>query len=151
MNHRIPCRRSQSGKCTSALEVDTRKLQETCRVLYRRMASLWRGHSRTAASGGQEAETDNQSYRTIQLHVETKGISFGQKIALLFQETRQSYWCHQIFSLPLQSRKSITCIALPMLQLKWPHFTGHGLGFLKQVCESQEFTYLLQPVAEKFW
>ena len=94
-------------------EVDTRKLQETCDFLYRWMASLRRCHSSKATSGRQEAKADNQSHRTIQLHVETKGISFGQKIALLFQETRQSYWCHQIFSLPLQSRKSITCIALP--------------------------------------
>ena len=51
--------------------------------------------------------------RTIQLHVETKSISFGQKIAFLFQEARQSYWRHQVLHLPLQSRKSITCIALP--------------------------------------
>ena len=37
----------------------------------------------------------------------------GQKIALLFQETGQSHRRDKVFHLSLQSRKSITCIALP--------------------------------------
>jgi insertion element IS1 protein InsB len=64
-------------------EVDTRKLQETCDFLYRWMASLRRCHSSKATSGRQEAKADNQSYRTIQLHLETLGVSSGQKIALV--------------------------------------------------------------------
>ena len=55
----------------------------------------------------------DQSHRTIQLHVETKGISFGPAVSFLFQEVGESHWCHQVFHLSLQSRQSITCIALP--------------------------------------
>ena len=98
-------------------------LPTACEVLYRWLAGLCGCDSSKATSGRQKAKADNQSHRAIQLYVETKDLSVGQKIALLFQEVGKSHRCHQVFHLPLQSRKSITCIALPNLE----HYLNFGI------------------------
>ena len=64
-------------------EVDTRMLPEACYVLYRWLAGLCGCDSSKAASSGQKAKADNQSYRTIQLHVETASFPSGQGVSFL--------------------------------------------------------------------
>ena len=83
-------------------EVNTPALPQACYVLYRWLAGLCGCDSSKATSGRQKAKADNQSYRTIQLHVETAGLSVGPAVSLLFQETRQSYWGDKVLHLPLQ-------------------------------------------------
>ena len=114
-NHRIPCGRPESDKCQSPVEVNTSALPEACHVLYRWLLCIRGCDSTKATSSRQKAKAHYQSHRTIQLHVETKGISFGPAVSFLFQEVGESHWCHQVFHLSLQSRQSITCIALPRL------------------------------------
>jgi hypothetical protein len=41
------------------------------------------------------------------------GISFGPAVSLLFQKASKSHRCDKVFHLLRQSRKSITCVALP--------------------------------------
>jgi len=95
--------------------VDSHGVSSAGHVLYWLFRSLHGGHSLSATPSYHQAGTQDQSRRTLQLHITTTSLPAGARHIIVLEETGLSYRGYQVHHLPLQPHQmcSLTWIALP--------------------------------------